>query len=94
MRDFFAKMHQTALISCVELALMQTSNTKFHLTVAKLRSYDTTINKSYNHAEYLRIVLKGVYENDYDRIINEIKMCLGDLVNEQDIAEFFKIMES
>lgn len=94
MRDFFTKMHQTALISCVELALMQTSNTKFHLTVAKLRSYDTTISESYSHTEYLRLVLKEVYGDDYDRIINEIKMCLGDLVYEQDVAEFFKTMES
>lgn len=94
MREFFAQMHQTALISCVELVLMPISNTKYHLTVAKLRSYDTTISESYDHAEYLKIVLKEVYENDYDQIITDIKICLGDLAQEDDIAKFLKVMET
>ncbi|HXU94974.1 MAG TPA: hypothetical protein VFP45_00910 [Candidatus Nitrosotalea sp.] len=87
-------MHQTALISCVELVLMPISNTKYHLTVAKLRSYDTTINESYDHAEYLKLVLKEVYGNDYGQIIADIKICLGDLVQEDDIAKFLKVMET
>ena len=94
MREFFAQMHQTALISCVELVLMPISNTKYHLTVAKLRSYDTTISESYDHAEYLKLVLKEVYENDYDQIITNIKICLGDLAHEDDIAKFLKVMET
>ena len=94
LREFFAQMHQTALISCVELVLMPISNTKYHLTVAKLRSYDTTISESYDHAEYLKLVLKEVYENDYDQIITNIKICLGDLVQEEDIVKFFKVMET
>ena len=94
MREFFAQMHKTALISCVESVLMPISNTKYHLTVAKLRAYDTTISESYDHAEYLKMVLKEVYENDYDQIINDIKLCLGELVEEEDITKFFKVMES
>ena len=87
-------MHKTALISCIESILMPISNTKYHLTVAKLRSYDTTISESYDRTEYLKIVLKEVYGKDYPNIINDIKMCLGDLVNEEDVAKFFKVMES
>ena len=94
MRRFFAEMHQTAVISCMELVLMRFGNTKYHLTVSKLRSYDTTISESYNHTEYLKMVLKEVYGNDYDQIINEIKMYLGDLAEQQDVAEFFKSMEN
>ena len=94
LREFFAQMHKTALISCIESILMPISNTKYHLTVAKLRSYDTTISDSYDRTEYLKIVLKEVYGNDYSNIINDIKICLGDLAEEEDIAEFFKIMES
>ena len=87
-------MHKTALISCIESILMPISNTKYHLAVAKLRSYDTTISESYNRTEYLKIVLKEVYGNDYPDIISNIKMCLGDLVNEGDVVEFLRIMES
>lgn len=87
-------MHQTALISCVESILMPISNAKYHLTVARLRAYDTTIGESYDHADYLKLVLKEVYENDYDEIINRIKLCLGDLVVEEDVATFFKVMTS
>jgi hypothetical protein len=78
----------------VELILMPISNTKYHLTVAKLRAYDTTISESYDHAEYLKLVLKEVYGNDYDDIISQIKLCLGDLVEEEDMAKFFKVMEN
>ncbi len=94
MREFFAQMHKTAVVSCVELILMKISNTKFHTTVAKLRAYDTTIGESYDRAEYLKIVLKEVYGNDCPKIINDIEICLGDLVNEEDIAEFFRILKS
>lgn len=94
MREFFAQMHKTALISCVESILMPISNTKYHLTVSKLKAYDTTISESYDHAEYLKLVLKEVYGNDYDQIITDIKTCLGELVEEEDIAKFFKVMGS
>ena len=73
---------------------MNESNTKYNLVVAKLRSYDATIMDSYNRMEYLKIILKEVYQDSYLRIINDIKVCLGDLVEEKDIAEFFKFMES
>lgn len=81
-------------MSCVELILMNESNTKYHLVVAKLRSYDATIMDSYNRMDYLKIILKEVYQDSYLRIINDIKMSLGDLVEEKDISEFFKFMES
>ena len=73
---------------------MNESNTKYHVVVAKLRSYDATIMDSYNRMEYLKIILKEVYQDSYLRIINDIKMSLGDLVEEKDISEFFKFMES
>ena len=73
---------------------MNESNTKYHRVVAKLRSYDVTIMDSYNRMDYLKIILKEVYQDSYLRIINDIKMSLGDLVEEKDISEFFKFMES
>ncbi|HKU33661.1 MAG TPA: hypothetical protein VJR22_07440 [Candidatus Nitrosotalea sp.] len=86
-------MHKTAVVSCVELILMQVSNIKYHATVSKLRAYDTTISEIYDRTEYLKIVLKEVYGNDYPQIIHDIKDCLDDLVNEEDVAKFFNVLE-
>ncbi|HET6458125.1 MAG TPA: hypothetical protein VFG24_04525 [Nitrosopumilaceae archaeon] len=74
---------------------MRKGNTKYNLLVAKLNSHhDCTIRDCYEHPEYLRPILKEVYKEDYDYIINEVKTQLVELVNEEDIAIFFKIMES
>jgi len=47
-----------------------------------------------NPPEYLKPALKEVYTEDYNSIIEQIKVHLGDLSNEDDLANFFKIMES
>src|SRR5437588_666446 len=90
----FEEQHKNALISSIEVVLMSMSNTKYHLVTAKRNAYNTAMRDSYKNPEYLKIVLKEVYQNDYDYIISEIKLQLGDdLVQENDIAEFIKIME-
>ena len=73
---------------------MSLGNTKYNLVVAKLESYNKAMRDSHKDPEVLKIVLKSVYGSEYDHIINEIKLHLGDLVNEDGIPEFFKIMES
>jgi len=91
----FDEQRKMALISCLEVVLMSRGNTKYNLLVAKLNSlHDCTLRDCYEHPEYLRPILKEVYKEDYDHIINEIKLQLDELVNEKDIASFFKIMES
>ena len=91
----YAKEHKIALVASLEIVLMSIGNTKYHLTVAKLRSlYDIDIRECYDHPEYLKTVLKEVYKEDYDYIIGEVKARLDELINEKDLAQFFKIMES
>jgi hypothetical protein len=94
LREFFLQMHKIAVVSCVESILMPISDTKYRLVVTKLRSYDTAISESFDRVEYLKIILKEVYGNDYSNIITDIKICLGDLVEEEDIAKFFEVLES
>lgn len=73
---------------------MRNGNTSFNLIVAKLNAlYDCQIRDCYDHPEYLQKVLKEVYKDDYKSVINEIKTCLDDLINEKDLSDFFKIME-
>jgi len=91
----FRELHNAALISCLEVVLMSKGNTRYNLAVAKLNSlYNCTIRDCYENPEYLKTVLKEVYKEDYNSIIDEIKLQLDELVNEKDIANFFKIMES
>ena len=90
-----AEQHKKAVISCVELVLMRRNNTYYNLVVAKLGShYNSTIMDCYEHPEYLRTILKDVYKEDYNSIIDEIRLHLDELVNVQEIANFLKIMQS
>ena len=95
MMSHYAEQHKIALISSLELVLMSMGNTKYHLVAAKLNAgHDMGIKDCYEHPEYLKPILKEVYTKDYDYIINEIKLNLDELINEQDISRFFKIMET
>jgi hypothetical protein len=83
-----------ALISIIEMVLMRRGNTKYHFLVSKLSSqYDCTITDCYQHPEYLRAALKDVYKDDYNSIIEEIKIHLDELANKKDLVDFFKVME-
>ena len=91
----FEEQHRSALMSCIELVLMRKSNVNYHTVQAKLMAIcNRNLIDCYDYPKYLRDVLKGVYKEDYNSIIDEIKFELGELVEEKDMAKFFKIMES
>ncbi len=84
-----------ALVSCIEMVLMMRGNANYHLIVAKLSSlYSCSILKCCDHPDYLLTVLKEVYPEDYDSIIDEIKSHLGDLIREKDVEHFFRVLEN
>ena len=56
--------------------------------------YGCKISDCYEHPEYLKTVLKDVYQVDYKSIISQIKSYLAELANVKEIVDFFKIMES
>lgn len=91
----YAEQYKLALISCVEIVLMRRDNTNYHLVTARLGSlYDCTITDCYEHPEYLKTVLKDVYEKEYDMVVSQMKSYLGELVEKQEMIDFFKIMEN
>ena len=91
----FDEQHKFALVSILEVVLMSKGNISYNFVVSKLNSlYDCSIRDCCENPEYLKTVLKEVYKEDYNSIIDESKSHLGDLVNEKDIAGFLKIMES
>lgn len=91
----FIEEYKTALVASLEIVLMSLGNTKYHLMTAKLNSsYDVTLRGCYEHPEYLKDVLKEVYPENYDYIISEVKARLDDLVNQPELMQFFKVLES
>lgn len=83
-------------MACVEVVLMRRGDTNYNLVIARIDSlYNCTVMDCYEHPEYLRTVLKKVYEKDYKFILDEIKLELEKLVDiEKETERFFKIMES
>lgn len=74
---------------------MRKSNVNYHTVQARLMAIcNRNLIDCYEYPKYLRDVLKGVYKEDYNSIVDEIKLELGELVEEKDMAKFFKIMES
>jgi hypothetical protein len=92
--QFFKEENKLALISCIEVVLMSMGNTKYNMVIAKLNAYNLTMRDSYKDLEALKTILKEVYVLEYNQVISEIKIQLGDLSNEKDMVEFFKVMES
>ncbi|MGB9125446.1 MAG: hypothetical protein WCC55_07870 [Nitrosotalea sp.] len=86
------EQYEIALISCIETVLMRRGNTNYILVLSKLDScYNYKIRDCYDHPEYLKIILKEVYKENYYSIINEIRLELSDLAVEE-IADFINIM--
>ena len=73
---------------------MSMGNTKYNVVIAKLHAYNVAMRDSYKNLEVLKTILKEVYVFEYNMVISDIKLHLGDLVEEKDIAEFFRVMES
>jgi hypothetical protein len=84
--------YELALFSCIEIVLMRRGNVNYNLVLAKLHAfYDCKIMDCYEHPEYLKTVLREVYEEDCNSIIHEIRLELGDLAVEE-INDFIQIL--
>ena len=92
----FKKHFKEDFMLSVEIVLMRKGDVNYNLVVAKLGAlYNCSIVDCYDHPEYLRTVLKEVYKEDYNTILENIKIELDKLVDiEKEKAEFLKIMES
>jgi hypothetical protein len=84
--------HEIKLISCIEVVLMRRGNVNYNLVLAKLDSlYNCKIRDCYDKPEYLKTVLREVYKGDYNSIISEIRLELGDL-DKEEISDFMNIL--
>ena len=86
--------NRTALALAIDVALMRRGGDRYYHFVFNLRnSYDCEIIDCYDKPQYLKNVLKEVYGNEYDSIVEDIKLELGDSVGEE-IAAFLAILEN
>ncbi|HJT10522.1 MAG TPA: hypothetical protein VJ771_07055 [Candidatus Nitrosotalea sp.] len=90
------EQNKLAFMTCIEIVIMRRGNKNYHLVMAKLDSlYHCKILDCYEHPERLRTVLKDVYKEDYDSILDDIGLELDKLVDvEKEIEKFFKIMKN
>jgi len=87
--------YKVALISYVELVLMRKGDVNYHRVLAKLGAlYGCKITDCYDHPEYLKTVLKDVYQEEYHSVVSQIRSYLGELEDDPEIIDFFKTMES
>lgn len=91
----FGEQHRSALMSCFEVVIMRRNDNNYHLVQAKLNTLcNRNLIDCYEYPKYLRDVLREVFKENYNSIINEVKLELGELVEEKDVSDFLKIMES
>ena len=85
--------NRTALALAIDVALMRRGGDRYYHFVFKLRnSYNCEIIDCYDKPQYLKNVLKEVYENEYDSIVKDIKLELSDSI-EEGIKAFLAILE-
>lgn len=85
--------NRTALALAIEVALMRKGGDRYYHFVFKLRNlYNCEIIDCYDKPQYLKNVLKEVYGNEYDSIIEDIKLELGDSI-EEGIVAFLAMLE-
>jgi hypothetical protein len=81
--------------SSVELVLMR-SGPQYHAVVSKLEHhYNCSIIYCFDHPEHLSAVLREVYNEDFDRIIDSIETEFGEAIEQSEIANFiYKLREN
>ncbi len=78
----------------IEVVLMRRGGPEFQLVVAKLKSnFDLEIIDCYEKPECLRKILKDVYHDDFESVVEEIIWELGESVKERKIEEFLDALK-
>ncbi|WP_133121039.1 hypothetical protein [Candidatus Nitrosotalea bavarica] len=88
--------NRIAFMTCIEVALMKQGNTSYNLVLAKLNArYGCGIHECVDHQEYLKTVMKEVYEGNYNDVLDAISLETDKLENMDEFkANFFKFMMS
>ena len=70
---FLARGNRADVISCIEIALIRKGNANYNAVLKKLQSqYGCDIDNCMDNLEFLKIVLKEVYQQNYKSILEDI----------------------
>lgn len=85
---------RAAVVLSIEIVLMRKGGPQYHQVLARLeRDYECKIFDCYEHPEYLRAVLREVYSNDYQMIVNDLIIELDEMATQKEIAEFLNLLK-
>lgn len=77
----------------IEVVLMRTSGPQYFLALSRLeRDYECKIADCFDHPEYLKNVLRDVYEDSYDRILDDLEAEMGEIISEKEIRDFLNAL--
>ncbi len=77
----------------IEVVLMRAGGPQYFLILSRLeRDYDCKIADCFEHPEYLKNVLKDVYENSYGGILDDLEAELGEIASEKEIRSFLNTL--
>lgn len=85
-----------AFTACIEVVLMRSGNIKYHAVLAKLEAYYNCGGlQLLENIENLQDVLKEVYGEDYNSILDNISAETDQLEDMEEFkVRFFKIMKN
>lgn len=79
----------------IEVVLMRTNGPQYFLILARLeRDYECKITDCFEHPEYLKNVLRDVYGNSYNKILDDLEIELGEIVTEKEIQAFLNVLRN
>jgi hypothetical protein len=77
----------------IEVVLMRTSGPQYFLALSRLeRDYECKIADCFEHPEYLKNVLKNVYDDSYGKILEDLESELGEIASEKEIRDFLNAL--
>lgn len=92
---FLTKENKIAIAACIEKALMRRGDDNFNLVLSKLKNiYNCEISECTDNLGYLRMVLKEVYQQGYNSVLEDITWELEILDMDDFKVEFCKTMAS
>lgn len=78
----------------VEIVLMRKGGPQYQLVLARLEKYyNCKIFDCFEHPDYLKMVLREVYGDEYKKIIEQIEWELGETATEPKVIEFLNILK-
>ncbi len=77
----------------IEISLLEIGKGKYDKVVHDLyKKYNCYLPDCYEHPEYLNEILKGLYGNAHDVIVEKIKKQLEEFSYKEYIARFLKVI--